>query len=302
MLICGSAWVELQRCSNSRSRFFQRLANEGLAIRSDDNGADNCSRSVPARSTTSRSFSATTAGMSPWERASCDCNSNPETVFLSSISIDAEAARSAAVCSRSRRCRAARISRMILAAPETAKLICIGMARPRSFPDCIRGRRVTFGQGLIDHHGCEILVAQDCEGCAAAIGDLDFHPKLFRTNLSAIANAFDATDDQNAHIFLKFDDFVFERPCLRQYRRRQSPAISTVDALLVGPHRIADSVFLQLAIEGGLADAQQLCARQLVAVGDSESRREWRVAPALRAGESPATKQLPVFCLFNAAA
>ena len=42
----------------------------------------------------------------------------------------AAAARRANACSRSRRCRAARISRISRATPESAKLICSGIARP----------------------------------------------------------------------------------------------------------------------------------------------------------------------------
>jgi hypothetical protein len=98
-------------------------------------------------------------------------------------------------------------------------------------------------------------VAQDCESCAATIGDLDFHPKLFRTSLSAIANAFDATDDQNAHIFLKCDDSGF-RTTPHKLMSRAELCDWPADALLIGAHRIGDSIFLQLAVEGGLADAK----------------------------------------------
>ena len=93
-------------------------------------GQLSCRRRLPARSATTRSLSATEDGTSPPERASCELSSRPATVVFSSFSISAAAARRASVCSRSRRCSPARISRTSRAEPASAKLICSGIASP----------------------------------------------------------------------------------------------------------------------------------------------------------------------------
>ena len=70
------------------------------------------------------------AGTSLPFSASCECSSRPATVVFNSVSMAAAAARRASACSRSRRCSAARISRISRAAPGDGKVDLQGMARP----------------------------------------------------------------------------------------------------------------------------------------------------------------------------
>ena len=118
-------------------------------------GALNCWRRLPARSATVRSRSATATGTPLPFSASCECSSRPATVVFNSVSMAAAAARRASVCSRSRRLRAARISRTRRGRSRDGEVDLHGNGQAGVFADLLRGRRIALGQGFVDHHGQE---------------------------------------------------------------------------------------------------------------------------------------------------
>ena len=154
---------------------------------------------LPARPL-SRRRSATGAGTPFPLSASSDCSSNPAIVDLSSVSIADAAARLASACSRWRRYSAALISRTRRAAPESAKLICSGIASPACRPDCFCCCRIAFGQRFVQYHRVKFTPLQYRQSCPAILSYFDYHAQLRAHRGSAVACSLNSSHHQNAHL------------------------------------------------------------------------------------------------------
>src|ERR1035441_6345267 len=193
----------------------------------------------------------------------------------------AAAARRASVCSRSRRGRAARISRTRRAAPERAKLICRGMARPAcsqmasaeagshsaivsSITTAANSRRRSAPSAALRPSA----ISTSMPSCTASTAAQLRAPSTPVTIRMLISNSSLAHRPARGFGLLRSARLFFPLGACEVSRYWSIGAIGPdlSPGSLLFPKRVGDAVFLQLAVEGGLADAQQLGGLELVAV------------------------------------